>query len=346
MTDDKIWMKLAIEEAAKATGLTSPNPLVGAVIIKNHQLIGRGHHMKAGTAHAEVNALKNCVESPEGATCYVTLEPCSTHGRTPPCTQALINAKVARVVIGTLDPNPEHAGDAVKILKDAGIEVSYNVLAQECWQLNMAFFKWISTNKPMVTLKMAMTLDGKIATESGQSQWITGSESRFEVQQLRKWADAIIVGGETVRQDNPSLTVRDIAQWPSQPQRYIWSSKNDFCSSLKVFNKDGKEAEIISPKSKEDWHKELTEMGEQHITSLLVEGGGELAANVLECGIVDKIEFFIAPKILGGRDSRPVVGGMNPLNLDEAHLLQDKTVRQLGDDILISGYLSDVHKIK
>ena len=344
MTDDKIWMKLAIEEAAKATGLTSPNPLVGAVIIKNHQLIGRGHHMKAGTAHAEVNALANCVESPEGATCYVTLEPCSTHGRTPPCTQALISAKVARVVIGTLDPNPEHAGDAVKILEEAGIEVSYNVLADECWQLNMAFFKWISNKTPMVTLKMAMTLDGKIATES-----LNGSQapnSRFEVQQLRKWADAIIVGGETVRLDNPSLTVRDIAQWPSQPQRYIWSSKNDFCSSLKVFNNDGKEAEIISPKSKEDWEHALTEMGKKEITSLLIEGGGELAANALESGIVDKIEFFIAPKILGGRDSRPVVGGINPLNLDEAHLIQDKTVRQLGDDILISGYLSDVHKIK
>ena len=337
---------MAIEEATKATGLTSPNPLVGAVIIKDHQLIGRGHHMKAGTAHAEVNALKNCVESPEGATCYVTLEPCSSWGRTPPCTKALIDAKVARVVIGTLDPNPDHAGEAVEILEQAGISVSHHVLAEECWQINMAFFKWIRSQTPMVTLKMAMTLDGKIATKSGQSQWITGTESRFEVQQLRKWADAIIVGGETARQDNPSLTVRDIAQWPSQPHRYLWSTQTDFAPSMTVFHKDGKAAEIIAPQPKDEWQTELKKMGSKNITALLIEGGGELAANALENGIVDKIEFFIAPKILGGRDSRPVVAGHNPLNLDEAHLIQDKKVRLLGDDILITGYLNDINKIK
>ena len=203
------YMPQALELAKLAWGRTSPNPMVGALIVKHDRIIGRGYHRKAGTPHAEINALADCRHSPAGATLYVTLEPCSTYGRTPPCTDAIIKAGISRVVIGCLDPNPKHAGKGVEILRRAGIEVEYPVLEEECLRLNEAFFKWITTGTPFVLLKMAMTLDGKIATVDGDSQWVTGVGAREEVQVLRQWADAIMVGGETARRDHPALTVRN-----------------------------------------------------------------------------------------------------------------------------------------
>ena len=344
MTEDEKYMEAACQEAEKAAGLTSPNPIVGAVAVKNGSIISKGYHKKAGTAHAEVDCLKENIDF-KGSTLYVTLEPCSTHGRTPPCTEKIISSKVSKVIIGTLDPNPEHAGVAVRILKDAGIEVEHGILKERCWNLNLPFFKWIQTKKPFVILKMAMTLDGKIATKNGQSQWITGAEAREEVQNLRKKSDAIMVGGETVRLDNPSLKVKE-ESFEAQPQRFIWSSQSEWDKSLKCFKKDGKTAKVVKPKNQSEWNDFLSELGKEEITSILVEGGGELAANILAADVVDCIKFFIAPKILMGKDSRPVIGGSSPTSLSEALQLKNVTTKKYGDDILISGFLSDIWKSK
>ena len=342
MTRDENWMEMACQEAEKALGLTSPNPIVGAIAVKDDIIISRGYHIKAGSAHAEVNCIQEGIDYTD-STLYVTLEPCSSHGRTPPCTEAVIKAGFKKVVIGTLDPNPEHAGQAVTLFEEQGIEAVHGINKERCWNLNLPFFKWVQTGKPLIILKMAMTLDGKIATKSGQSQWITGSESREEVQKLRKTSDAIMVGGETVRLDNPSLKVKE-DDFPAQPQRFIWSSQREWDKSLKCFEDDGKAASAVKPQNSDEWEEFLLSLGSSGITSLLIEGGGELAANALKCNIVDSVKFFIAPKILLGRDSRPVIGGSSPEQLSDAMNLQNVSTSQFGNDILIEGFLSSIWK--
>ncbi len=336
---DNNFMLEAVALAQKAWGQTSPNPLVGAVVVKNSMIIGRGYHHRAGEAHAEVNALHDAGIEARNAAIYVTLEPCSTTGRTPPCTDAIIKAKIKTVYIGSLDPNPRHSGNAVKLLQNAGIQVVCNIEKTACDQLNEAFFTWITTGKPFTLLKMAMTLDGKIATENGNSQWITGSVARERVQHLRQWADAIMVGGNTARTDIPSLTVRNIEAWHPQPRRIIVSNSLSK-AELEQLLPAGGVIETANPAGRENWNSYLTELGGSGITALLIEGGGELAAEVIAAGIVDKIEFHIATKILGGRNSRPVVGGTNPLTLAEAVNLKDIKTEYLGDDLAISGYPS------
>ena len=208
MTNHQTYMQEAITQAIKAWGQTSPNPLVGAVIEKNGHIIGTGYHQKAGEPHAEINAITSCTQNTQGATCYVTLEPCSTYGRTPACTQALIKAGISHIVIGSLDDNPLHAGKALKILSKY-MKVTTSILEQDCREINKNFFHWIKYKKPLVTLKIGMTLDGKIATQDGQSKWITCSEARTFVQKLRKRCDAIMVGGQTALLDNPSLEIKE-----------------------------------------------------------------------------------------------------------------------------------------
>jgi diaminohydroxyphosphoribosylaminopyrimidine deaminase / 5-amino-6-(5-phosphoribosylamino)uracil reductase len=331
----KNYMLEALELTEKAWGQTSPNPLVGAVVVKDNKIVGRGYHHRAGEAHAEVNALRDAGKNARDADIYVTLEPCSTFGRTPPCTQAIIDAGIKKVFVGSVDPNPAHAGKGLKILEQAGIETACGIEKEACDKINEAFFSWISSGKPFVILKMAMTLDGKIATADGQSKWITGPAAREHVQHLRKWCDAIMVGGETVRKDRPSLTVRD-TDAPQAVKLIATRSMND--NDLLEYFPDNS-ARSISPSSPAQWQDLLTDLGKENITALLIEGGGELAAEVLNAGIVDKIEFHIALKILGGKDSRPVVGGKNPLSLDEAKLLRDYKLEIVGDDVIISGYL-------
>lgn len=331
------FMLEAVALAKKAWGQTSPNPLVGAVIVKAGKIVGCGYHHRAGEAHAEINALKAAGRAACGADIYVTLEPCSTTGRTPPCTDAIIKAKLKTVYIGSVDPNPAHRGNAVKLLQAAGIKVICDIAKVVCDQLNEAFFCWITTGKPFVLLKMAMTLDGKIATANGNSQWITGSIARERVQRLRQWADAIMVGGNTARTDQPSLTVRNVEHWSPQPRRIIVSHKLS-SSDLKQLLPPGGQLETTAPNDTASWHAYLKHLGNNGITALLIEGGGELAAEVIAAGIVDKVEFHIAMKILGGRDSRPVVGGSNPLALTEAIQLKAIQTEQLGDDLAISGY--------
>ena len=217
MTPDVRYMRRALALAAKAWGRTTPNPMVGAVAVRAGRVVGEGFHPKAGEPHAEVHALLAAGEAARGATLYVTLEPCSTSGRAPPCTAAIIRAGIARVVAATADPNPKHAGQGFEILRRAGIAVEVGIEAERAEELNKAFFHRMRTGKPYVLLKMAMTLDGKIATASGESRWITGPAARKRVQQLRQWCDAIMVGGETARLDRPGLTVREPVDWPCQP---------------------------------------------------------------------------------------------------------------------------------
>ncbi len=365
--NDNEFMAETLKEAKKGWGKVSPNPLVGAIIVnKNDEIIGRGHHEFTTKYHAEINALNSALNNLKSQNnnsnnfndknqlldnndslllkdcdVYVTLEPCSTFGRTAPCTTALINCNVKRVFIGCVDDNELHANRAVKFLEDANIEVFCNINKEACQKINETFFKWIKTKKPFVILKMAMTLDGKIATQNGCSKWITGAIARQRVQQLREWSDAILIGGETARADKPSLTVRDgdnnIMKNYTQPERIILSQQKDF-NYTNLLAKEGGRISVISLDNASGWNNLLLELGERNITSLLIEGGGEVAAMALNANIVDKIEFHIAPKILGGKDSRSVVGGFNPLDLNNCHQLKDIHIKQYGDDIAISGY--------
>lgn len=334
--DHSAYMRQALALARQAWGMTSPNPLVGALIVRDGQIIGRGYHHRAGEPHAEVNALRDAVDA-AGATAYVTLEPCCTHGRTPPCTEALIRAGVSRVVVGSSDPNPRHAGKGIEILRQAGIEVLTGVEQAACDRLNESFFKWIVTGQPFVLLKMAMTLDGKIATAGGDSQWVTGPTARERVQYLRQWADAVMVGGETVRRDRPGLTVRNIPDWPRQPRRLVVSRSLTPETAAELMA-PGPTPEVLAPSSPTEWQEALSRLGREQVTAILVEGGGELAGTLLQAGVVDKVEFHLAPKILGGTHSRPVVGGTDPLKLSEALALRDLTVEPLGDDFMLTGY--------
>lgn len=329
--NDEFYMRHAAELARRALGETTPNPIVGAVIVRNGEIIGEGWHHKAGCPHAEIEAIRSANGANlEGSTIYVTLEPCSSWGRTPPCTDAVLREKFARVVIGCPDPNPKHAGRAVELLRSHGVEVTACVLEEECRKLNEAFFKWVTTGKPFVLLKLAMTLDGRIATQAGNSQWITGPDARRRVQQLRRWADAVMVGAGTFLADSPKLTVRDDAgNTLKTPARFVLSSR-------KLDLPAGWEQAVL--KNAAEWETFLTGLGKRPFVSLLLEGGGELAASALNAGIVDKIEFHYAPKILGGRNSRPGVGGPDPLTLSEAFPIENMSVRQLGADIAVTGY--------
>ncbi len=338
--DDRRFMRRALVLARRAWGRTSPNPMVGAVLVRADGTVdGEGWHRQAGLPHAEVEAITNAETDTRDSTMYVTLEPCCTSGRTPPCTQAIVAAGIKRVVIGTLDPNPAHAGRAVEILQHAGIAVATGLHEQDCRNLNEAFFHWITHKKPFVLLKMAMTLDGRIATATGDSKWVTGEKARACVQRLRQWADAIMIGGNTAMQDDPELTVRTPQNWRCQPKPIVWSSKKSLPCNLKLCNDSERRPLLVQPRTDSEWNDFLLALGRENITSLLVEGGGELAAKCLDAGIVNKVMFFIAPKILGGRNSRPVVGGDNPNALAAARKLEKVSTQRVGDDILVSGYL-------
>ena len=332
------WMQRAIKNALKAWGHTSPNPHVGAVIVKDGKVIADGWHKKAGTHHAEKDAISKLRDAGRedemyGSTMYVTLEPCCTYGRTEPCTEWIMDAGIAKVVYGSTDANPEHAGKGFNYLLQGGVDVEGPILEKECLHMNRFFFKWINQQKPYVILKMAQTLDGKIATENGHSQWITGPDARHEVQKLRQGCDAIMVGSETLRQDDPSLNVREIDN-PRHPKRFIWGRKK-FEGDFKAFRQEGG-AEFCHAQNTEEWNDFLEDLGSREITSLLLEGGGFLASSALQAGIVDEIQFFMAPKILGGVDSRTSVSGDNPLHLDEAIQLENMQITPCGKDFLVT----------
>ena len=326
MNEDVRWMKRALKEALKGWGTTSPNPLVGAVIVKNGSLMGAGYHAKAGQAHAEVNAIAACSgKSLRGATIYVTLEPCCTWGRTPPCTEAILKTGISRVVFGCTDPNPKHAGRAAEILRARGVQVTFPVCEEQCRRLNEPFFKWISTGRPFVLLKMAQTLDGKIATAGGISQWITGKVARQRVKKLRMRADAVMAGAETFRLDHPRFTVRDSNETVLKtPRRIIVTGRPG------SFDAPG--FEFVSLPDAAAWDAYLKKLGSENVTALLIEGGGTLAASALAAHAVDRVEFHIAPKILGGAHSRSSVAGPDPVSLNGAYRLKNVEIHKLGTD--------------
>ena len=340
MKGDVKFMRRALLLAKRGLGTTSPNPMVGAVVVENGAVAGEGWHKELGGPHAEVEALRAAGERAKNADLYVTLEPCSTTGRTPPCVDAIISAGIARVFIGCLDPNPKHNGKGVSCLREAGIEVAIGAEEKKCVRLNKAFFKWITTSRPYVLLKLASTLDGKIATPSGESKWITGPAARRRVMELRRWADAIMVGGATARKDAPALSVRNGKKRP-QPLRLVASrsmSPEDAARALAP----GPKPEVVVADSHAEWLGVLDKLGSQGITALLVEGGGELAASLLCAGAVDEVEFHLAPRILGGRLSIPSVGGDTAPSLPESIWLEHVKTKRLGNDIAVIGIPSPV----
>lgn len=336
-------MQRAIALAKRGFGQTSPNPLVGAVLVADGSVLGEGWHAVAGGPHAEVAAIADASCDLSHSTLYVTLEPCSTHGRTPPCVDAILRAGIPRVVIGATDPNPAHRGAGIRALADAGCDVRSGVLADDCHGLNGAFYCWIRHGRPLVLLKLAMTLDGKIATAGGDSKWVTGPAARNEVQRLRRWCDAIMVGGETVRQDDPQLLVRSPPDWPRQPLRLI-ASRANLPATAQVFCDGKAKTRQLQCENASDWQVLLQGLGAEGITALLVEGGGELAAELLRAGVVDQVALFVAPKLLGGRDARPAIGGTCPDFLADALEIANVRVESVGTDFLFRGELTDVHR--
>ena len=365
------YMKRALELAQKGMGFTSPNPMVGAVIVRDGRIIGEGWHKKYGELHAERTAFAYCDENGidcTGADMYVTLEPCCHHGKQPPCTDAIIEHGIKRVFIGSADPNPLVAGKGVQILREHGIEVTENVLREECDAINEIFFHWITHNFPFVTVKYAMTLDGKIACYTGESKWITGEEARLDVQRERLRHSAIMVGIGTVLADDPMLTcrlengrdpiriicdsqlriplesniVRTAKEVPTIIATTSYNKKNDHDKNQKRHTLEEMGCKIISTSADPDPHRvdleilmhKLSEMG---VDSILVEGGGELNYSLFRHKLVHKVRTYIAPKIFGGRDAKTPVAGKGVPSPDDAYYLKDTQIRQIGDDILIEG---------
>ncbi|BAZ69071.1 riboflavin biosynthesis protein RibD [Fischerella sp. NIES-4106] len=354
---DQAMMRRCLELAERALGRTSPNPMVGAVIVKDGEIIGEGFHPRAGEPHAEVFALKAAGVNAHGATIYVSLEPCNHYGRTPPCSEALVAAGVAKVVVGMVDPNPLVGGGGIAKLRAAGIEVIVGVEEAACRRLNEGFIHRILYKRPLGILKYAMTLDGKIATTTGHSAWVTNQEARSVVHQLRAACDAVIVGGNTVRLDNPRLTSHQqeahnplrivMSRTLNLPaQAHLWQTEEAptlvltdvgaNAVSKEILIKQGVEVIEISPLTPEQVMSYLYERG---FCSVLWECGGTLAANAIAQGAVQKILAFIAPKIIGGSDAPTPVGDLGFTTMTEALSLERVEVRVVGADCLIEGYL-------
>jgi len=387
---DEYYIKRTLRLAVRAQGMTSPNPLVGAVLVKNGRILSEDFHRKAGTPHAEALAIAKAGEKISGSTLYINLEPCChTEKRTPPCTKAIIRAGIKKVIISMKDPNPQVSGMGIAELQRAGIEVRTGLLEDRAQRLNEAYIKYITTGKPFVTLKIAMTLDGKIATPEGESKWITGEKARKLVHRLRSSADAVLTAIGTVKADNPHLTARfrgsknpvrividpnleiplhaNILKVPpetiivtrSTGDKAVGSEENmkmsnppipplikggwggllksSFEKKLDHLTQSG--VKFIEFKEKLDLQWLMEKLGKLQITSVLIEGGSSLNAHALEDGIVDKVILFIAPKIIGGKDSYPAVGGKTFRRLEEAYRLKDISIRKIGDDFFIEGYV-------
>ena len=357
--NDELYMKRAIDLAARSRNQTSPNPRVGAVMVKGGNIISEDFHRKPGTPHAEALVIAKAGEKSKGSLLYVNLEPCChTEKRTPPCTRTIIRAGIREVVIGMMDPNPKVSGKGIVELQKAGVKVRSGILEEEAKKLNEAYIKYITTGTPFVILKIAMTLDGKIATPEGQSKWITSDKARHVVHQLRRSVDAILTAIGTVKADDPELTAR--ISGGKSPQRIIIDPNLEVPLHAKVLQVPPQTILIVRKSASGEKKKVLSErgvhlieydgdkvhlpwlmkkLGEREITSVLIEAGASLNAYALEEGIVDKVMFFIAPKIIGGSKSFPAVGGKSFRRLEEAHLLEDVKVRRVGEDILIEGYI-------
>jgi diaminohydroxyphosphoribosylaminopyrimidine deaminase/5-amino-6-(5-phosphoribosylamino)uracil reductase len=358
------YMERALELAERGRGYVSPNPMVGAVIVKDGRVIGEGYHRRFGQAHAEIEALRAATDDVRGATMYVTLEPCCHFGKTPPCTKATIDAGIGKVVMAMEDPNPQVGGKGRVELMEAGIEVESGLLEDRAKKLNESFVKFATTGLPFVIAKAAMTLDGKIASRTGHSQWITGEQARERVHLLRAGVDAVMVGSGTAEVDDPRLTTRTASgngrdavriivdgDAKTSPDRQMFSLQSTAPTLVAVKTTAATErksalaaagAELleIEPKDgKVDLKALAKNLAERNIASVMIEGGGGLLAAAFEAGIVDKALFFVAPKIVGGEDAPTPVGGLGVETVDEAIRLRDLSVEKIGDDLLIEGYV-------
>jgi len=367
---DKAIMQRALILAARANGMTSPNPMVGAVLVKNGRIISEGFHKKPGTPHAEVIAIEKAGSKAKGSSLYVTLEPCChVDKRTPPCVKAIINAEIEKVFIAMKDPNPKVFGQGIKELQKNGVEIATGLLEQKARRLNEAYIKYTTSGTPFVILKVAMTLDGKIADSEGNSRWITDEKARTIVHKMRSSVDAVMTGIGTVKADNPSLTVRHYKKRDiKNPKRIVIDPGLESPLDYNIFNIPPETIVVASKTILEKMGSALEEkknalikkgvqvleyegekvdlsllmkkFGEMGICSLMIEGGSSLSASCLNSGIVDKVVFFIAPKMLGGRHSIPAIGGTYSRSLNESLGIKDIKITRVGQDIMIVGYVA------
>lgn len=366
--DHQYYMRRALDLARKGRGFTSPNPMVGAVVAKDGRIVGEGYHQAAGLPHAEVNALDDAGPEARGATLYVTLEPCNHTGRTPPCTEKIIRSGVSTVVTAMEDPNPRVAGGGNAALQAHGIQVHSGVCEKEARRLNEAFVKYICTGRPFVTVKCAATLDGRIATRTGDARWVTGSAARLHVHRLRHAVDGIMVGINTVQADDPSLTTRlpaDVQPQPKDPVRIVLDTHLSISKNAGILRLDSEAvtliicADVVPAKTRAKIESPgvrvvpvetggdgrihlaglMERLGTENITSLLIEGGSRVMASAFAAGIVDKAMFFYAPKILGGDDGVPICAGPSGDSMADCILLNDIQTRRFDDDLLVEGYV-------
>lgn len=355
--DDLDYMRIAVELAKKGEGWVSPNPMVGAVVVRDGRIIGQGYHERYGELHAERNALRSCTESPQGATMYVTLEPCCHYGKQPPCVDAILEAGISRVAVGSGDPNPLVAGKGIRLLREHGVAVTEHVLKEECDGLNPVFFHYIRTGTPYVIMKYAMTMDGKIAAYTGASKWITGEAARNHVQQQRHRCSAIMVGVGTVLADNPLLTCR--LPNHKNPIRIICDSRLRTPLAAQVVATARQVPTILAtccqdPERQKSYHnlgcrvmvipeKEghvdleilMRRLGEEKIDSILLEGGGTLNWSALESGIVQEVQSYVAPKLFGGASAKTPIEGQGAAAPSAAVRLENSRITKLGEDFLI-----------
>jgi diaminohydroxyphosphoribosylaminopyrimidine deaminase/5-amino-6-(5-phosphoribosylamino)uracil reductase len=362
--DDSQFMKMALDLAVKGIGYTSPNPMVGAIVVKDGRVVGNGYHQAVGGPHAEVNAIDAAGPHAEGATLYVTLEPCNHTGRTPPCTKKILEAGIQRVVIAIPDPNPAVAGGGAKFLEQQGVRITTGICQQQASRLNEAFIKFSRTRRPFVIAKCASTLDGRIASRSGDSKWVTGDKARQFVHRLRHAVDGILVGINTVRIDDPSLTTRLPDHDGKDPVRIILDTRLDISPQARLLQQTSDaETIIVAGRNPEpgkiaalkkvggrvlnselkngliDLVALMDKLGAMGLSSILIEGGSRVLSSALKSGIVDKVFFFYAPKILGGDDGIPICSGPGPDLISDSIPVNDIEVRRFGDDVMIEGYI-------
>ncbi len=361
--NDSEYMRMALELAARGAGYVTPNPMVGAVVVNQGRVVGRGFHQALGGPHAEVNAIDDAGPRAHGATIYATLEPCNHHGRTPPCTRKILAAGIRRVVSAMADPNPDVSGGGNAFLKERGIEVISGVEESAARRLNESFVKFTRTKHPFVVLKMAATLDGRIATRTGDARWVTGPQARAQVHRLRHAMDAILVGVGTVKTDDPRLTARLESGQGVDPIRIILDTHLNMPESAAMLNQPttAQTWVVCGPRTEESKKQRLRQrgaqvmemplmeeridllalmkrLGQQGVTSILVEGGSQVAASMLRQDVVDKVLFFYAPKILGGSDGIPMCRGEGPDLMSDSLSLVQTEVSRVGNDILVTGY--------
>ena len=363
---DRFYMQMALDQAAEGLGHVSPNPMVGAVVVREGRVVGRGHHQRFGGPHAEVHALAQAGAAARDATLYVNLEPCNHTGKTPPCTDTILKAGIRRVVTAMEDPNPLVAGGGHARLRDAGLSVVTGVCATEARRLNEAFVKWIRTRRPFVTLKCAATLDGRLATRTGDAKWVTGPQARAFVHRLRHAADGVLVGVNTVKADDPRLTTR-LEQGPGvDPLRIILDTRLSLPLTARLLHQQSSAATLVvtGPEASaaaraavaatgaqvvsaplHQGRIDLTwlmgHLGAMGVASLLIEGGGQVAGAALRGGIVDKLCLFYAPKLLAGDDGVPICAGPGPALMRDSLMVKSIRTQRLGEDLLVEGYLAD-----